>query len=200
MGICDSAQDERQNPYQAQNSSQKNNRGKEPREKTNPQLLSADPNSSRHLDTEEDIDKREQILRRGVKKEIQRMIDDYNEDINEYTFGQNRTLLIEAVIVCPNPAVVDMIMARDADINKAEFQTGNTAIFLSALDLKVDFVAALLKYRPNLSHRNHAQQNIFEFLNFQLFEQRQTIGREMTQEELSKYRKIESMLKNAAGY
>ena len=56
-----------------------------------------------------------------------------------------------------------MIMEKAADIDKEEYQTGNTAIFLSAVDLKVDFVRNLLKYRPNLQHRNHNNQDIFEF-------------------------------------
>ena len=127
------------------------------------------------------------------------MIDNYDADINDYTFGQNKTLLLEACIVCPNPAVIDMIMEKGADIDKEEYQTGNTALFLSAVDLKVDFVKKLLNYNPNLQHRNHANQNIFDFLNFQLFEQRQKIGREMTDEERDKYQQIENMLNDYVG-
>ena len=36
-----------------------------------------------------------------------------------------------------------MIMEKGADIDKEEYQKGNTAIFLSAVDLKVDFVRNL---------------------------------------------------------
>ena len=163
-----------------------------------PKLAKADLDSSRQVE-EQEIDERDEILRRGQKKELQKMIDNYDADINDYTFGQNKTLLLEACIVCPNPAVIDMIMEKGADIDKEEYQTGNTAIFLSALDLKVDFVKNLLRYQPNLQHRNHSRQNIFDFLKFQLFEQRQKIGRDLTEDENEKYLEIENMLNQYAG-
>ncbi len=163
-----------------------------------PKLAKADLDSSRQVE-EEEIDQRVEILRRGQKKELQKMIDNYEDDINDYSFGTNKTLLLEAVINCPNPAVIDMIMEKGADIDKEEYQTGNTAIFLSALDLKVDFVRNLLKYQPNLHHRNHAKQDIFDFLDFQLFQQRRKIGREMTEDENEKYNEILNMLKEYAG-
>ena len=163
-----------------------------------PKLAKADLDSSRQVE-EQEIDERDEILRRGQKKELQKMIDNYDADINDYTFGQNKTLLLEACIVCPNPAVIDMIMEKGADIDKEEYQTGNTAIFLSALDLKVEFVRILLRYQPNLQHRNHSRQNIFDFLKFQLFEQRQKIGRDLTEDENEKYLEIENMLNQYAG-
>ena len=163
-----------------------------------PKLAKADTDSSRQIDEEEETDKRVEILRRGQKKELQKLIDNYEDDINDYAFGTNKTLLLEAVINCPNPAVIDMIMEKGADIDKEEYQTGNTAIFLSAVDLKVDFVRNLLKYRPNLRHKNHNNQDIFDFLDFQLFKQRQKIGREMTEDEKKCYDEIESMLREYA--
>ena len=163
-----------------------------------PKLAKADTDSSRQIDEEEETDKRVEILRRGQKKELQKLIDNYEDDINDYSFGTNKTLLLEAVINCPNPAVIDMIMEKGADIDKEEYQTGNTAIFLSAVDLKVDFVRNLLKYRPNLRHKNHNNQDIFDFLDFQLFKQRQKIGREMTEDEKKCYDEIESMLREYA--
>ena len=163
-----------------------------------PKLAKADLDSSRQVE-EQEVDERDEILRRGQKKELQKMIDNYDADINDYTFGQNKTLLLEACIVCPNPAVIDMIMEKGADIDKEEYQTGNTAIFLSALDLKVEFVKNLLRYQPNLQHRNHSRQNIFDFLKFRLFEQRQKIGRDLTEDENEKYLEIENMLNQYAG-
>ena len=163
-----------------------------------PKLATADLESSHQMDEEEETDKRVEILKRGHKKELQKMIDNYEDDIDEYTFGSNKTLLLEAVINCKESDVVDMIMEKGADVDKEEYQTGNTAIFLSAVDLKVDFVRKLLKYQPNLQHKNHNNQDIFDFLNFQLFTQRQKIGREMTDEEREKYEEIERMLQEYA--
>ena len=144
------------------------------------------------------IDNREQILKRGRINELKKMIDDYDEDINAYTFGQNKTLLLEACNVCPNPEVIELIMNKGADIDKEEYHTGNTAIFLSALDLKDDFVEKLLEYNPNLLHKNHEQQDIFEFLNFFLIEQRKSLNRELIKKEKIKYDKILKLLKKKA--
>ena len=163
-------------------------------------LATADVNSSRKVYDDEYVDEREEILRTGNKKEIQKLLNTIrNEDIDEYIFGQNKTLLLEAVIICPDPSVIDMIMKKGADINKEEYLTGNTALFLSALDLKVEFVERLLKYNPNFQHKNHKRQNIFDFLNYELFEQRQNLGREMTDKEMEKYNKIMNLLDNACG-
>ena len=196
MGLCESSVgDEKRKAKRSRGG------GGEKEKKTSkkkPKLAVADLDSSRQVE-DQDLDERDEILRRGVKKELQKMIDNYNSDINEYSLGQNKTLLLEACIVCPNPAVIDMIMEKGADIDKEEYQTGNTALFLSALDLKVDFVKKLLKYQPNLQHKNHSRQNIFDFLKFQLFEQRQKIGRELTDDERDKYQEIEKMLNDYAG-
>ena len=198
MGICDSSNDGKNIKKKRQNQHQSSNEKENKPRKKNHELVKADLDDSKHL-SEQDLDEREEILKRGKKKELQNMINNYNEDINEYSFGQNKTLLLQACMTCPNANVIDMIMQKGADIDKEEYQTGNTAIFLSEVDLKVDFVKKLLNYNPNLQHRNHAGQNIFDFLNFQLFEQRQKIGREMTEEERDKYQEIENMLNEYVG-
>ena len=192
MGGCNSANDDgrrnRNRGYTAHNPKQR------------AKLATADVNSSRQAYDDEYVDEREEILRSGNKREIQRLLNTIkDQDIDEYIFGQNKTLLLEAVIVCSDPAVVDMIMKKGADINKEEYQTGNTALFLSALDLKVEFVERLLKYNPNFQHKNHKRQNIFDFLNFELFEQRQNLGREMTDREMEKYNHIMNLLDKACG-
>ena len=194
MGICNSSNDEKRKSNPNHREANKN-----PRNTSKSRgLVKADLDDDSHQ-ISENIDQRDAVLKRGQRKELQNMIETYNEEIDDYAFGQNKTLLLQACMICPNPDVVDMIMAKGADVDKEEYQTGNTALFLSAVDLKVDFVKKLLKYNPNLQHRNHAGQNIFDFLNFQLFEQRQKIGREMTEEERDKYQEIENMLNDYVG-
>ena len=194
MGICNSSNDEKRKSNPNHREANKN-----PRNTSKSRgLVKADLDDDSHQ-ISENIDQRDAVLKRGQRKELQNMIENYNEEIDDYAFGQNKTLLLQACMICSNPDVVDMIMAKGADVDKEEYQTGNTALFLSAVDLKVDFVKKLLKYNPNLQHRNHAGQNIFDFLNFQLFEQRQKIGREMTDEERDKYQEIENMLNDYVG-
>mgnify|MGYP003571369050 CR=1 FL=1 len=175
----------------------------ERQESTNPRNINPEiefeyPDDSNQLE-EPELDNRDDILRRGNKKELQIMVDSYPDDINEYSFGKNRTFLLEACMVCPNHCIIDMIMKKEADIDKEELNTGNTAIFLSALDLKVSFVRELLKYRPNLQHRNHDNQDIFQFMNDKLIEKRKNIGRELTYDEHEKYEQIINMLKEHIG-
>ena len=194
MGICSSSNEEKRKSNPNHREANKNHRNAS----KSRGLVKAELDDDSHQ-ISENIDQRDAILKRGQRKELQNMIENYNEEIDDYAFGQNKTLLLQACMICPNPDVVDMIMAKGADVDKEEYQTGNTALFLSAVDLKVDFVKKLLKYNPNLQHRNHAGQNIFDFLNFQLFEQRQKIGREMTEEERDKYQEIENMLNDYVG-
>ncbi len=194
MGICSSSNEEKRKSNPNHREANKNHRNAS----KSRGLVKAELDDDSHQ-ISENIDQRDTILKRGQRKELQNMIENYNEEIDDYAFGQNKTLLLQACMICPNPDVVDMIMAKGADVDKEEYQTGNTALFLSAVDLKVDFVKKLLKYNPNLQHRNHAGQNIFDFLNFQLFEQRQKIGREMTEEERDKYQEIENMLNEYVG-
>ena len=186
MGICCGAEEN------------KSSRERPGNKQNNHKLEQADLNSSMQANLK-NIDSRIKILQRGIEQELEHMIKNYDENINEYSFGQNKTLLLEAVIKCPNEKVIDMIMKKGADVNLPELQTGNTAIFLCALDLKVEFVKALLKYNPDLNHVNKSKQNIFEFLQYQLFEQRKNLGREMVRQEKEKYEIIHFLLKEYVG-
>jgi hypothetical protein len=200
MGACDSSDQEkpRKIRYVQEEIIQRPNPEKQESNYTqnySPKRGIENVNKPNQIDEEAELDNRDDILRRGNKKELQIMVDVYPDDIDEYSFDKKRTLLLEACIVCPNHCIIDMIMEKRADIDKEELQTGNTAIFLSALYLKVSFVRELLKYHPNLQHRNHANQDIFQFLNNKLIEQRKNIGRDLTYDEHEKYEQIINMLK-----
>ena len=157
----------------------------------NPESSFREPQSSNQTS-----DKRSRTLQRGNIPEMQAMLADYpSSEINEYTFSNSRTLLIEAVIKCPNVSIIKMIMEKGANIDIPELATGNTALFLSALDLKITFVAELLKYAPNVNHVNKEGMNIFDFLHFHIFEQRKALGREVTQKEEEVFKKIIELLK-----
>ena len=116
-----------------------------------------------YLQRDSTLDPITKILIEGNDRQLQKMIADYKYDIDDYNFDNNKTLLIQACYLCPNPNVVDMIMKKGANINKEEYNTGNTALFVSASRLKTDFVQKILNYNPNLQHRNHLRQNIFEY-------------------------------------
>ena len=198
MGTCDGSDSEkhRKNKFFSEENIQRSTPKiqESPDRIMPPELKFHDSVDSNEI-VEPELDNRDDILRRGNKKELQIMANNYPDDINEYSFGKNRTFLLEACIVCPNHCIIEMIMEKGADIDKEELNTGNTAIFLSALDLKVNFVRELLKYHPNLQHRNHANQDIFQFLNDKLIEQRKNIGRDLTYDEHEKYVQIINMLK-----
>jgi hypothetical protein len=155
-----------------------------------------DPSYRETHSSNQTSDKRSRTLQRGNVPEMQAMLSDYpSSEINEYTFSNSRTLLIEAVIKCPNVSIIKMIMDKGANIDIPELATGNTALFLSALDLKIEFVGEILKYNPNIKHINKEGMNIFDFLHFHIFEQRKALGREVTQKEEELYKKIIELLK-----
>ncbi|MCQ2818840.1 MAG: ankyrin repeat domain-containing protein, partial [archaeon] len=184
MGTCGSSEDKKKRNRRATN------------KKENATLQKADLNSSQTISRNK-VDKRIEILQRGDSAELAKMINEYEEDINEYSFGQNKTLLIQAVISCNNKDVIGYIMNKGANINLAEAQTGNTALFLAALDLKVDFVKELLEFNPRMDIRNRSKMDIFEFLDYQLIQQRKKINRELSRMEKKKYAEIIGLLKEA---
>lgn len=191
MGICDSSQDKSKEVR----SRNKGHRKGEEGQTSQRQLRRADENSSR-IEDDNEVDRREKILKKGIKKEIQKMIDNYEDDIDAYSFDQSLTLLLKACSVCDdsNSYVIDMILSKGADVNKEEYNTGNTALFLSAVDLKVEFVKKLIQYNADIMHKNHDKQNIKEFLYFNLIEQKKNIGVQLTPQEKKKYSQILKIL------
>ena len=78
--------------------------------------------------------------------------------------GQNLSLLMFAVTKQEEHGVVDFLLNNGLDINEQEEETGNSALFFAALDLKENIVKCLLKYMPNINLVNKLGQNIFIFL------------------------------------
>ena len=115
MGICNSSNDEKRKSNPNHREANKN-----PRNTSKSRgLVKADLDDDSHQ-ISENIDQRDAVLKRGQRKELQNMIENYNEEIDDYAFGQNKTLLLQACMICPNPDVVDMIMAKGADVDKEE--------------------------------------------------------------------------------
>ena len=82
-----------------------------------PQLQTADTRGTVQMHSRmdlRDIDERIKVLQGGNINELEDMIINFDEDINAYVFGQNKTLLLEAVIKCPNYQVVRLIMSLRA--------------------------------------------------------------------------------------
>lgn len=134
-------------------------------------------------------DPRLTILKNGNTKEIQNMLQQTKSkgEINECVFrNNNRTMLLEAIEICNDVNIIEMIIRNGGDVNKEEQDTGNTPLFLAAKNLKTDFVQLILKYNPNLLHKNFKRQNILEYL--ESFEDNPNMDR-------NKYNTIYSIIK-----
>lgn len=145
------------------------------------------------------VDSRIKILQRGIESELSEMINTYveTEDINAYTFGGNKTLLLQAVSDCRNCIVIDLIMEKNADINLKEKNCGNNALFLSAVNLKTDFVKRLIHYKIDVNATNLKNQNILSYLEEQLITNKNKYKRVLTTQENEKYQNIVSIIKQA---
>ena len=103
MGTCESANAE--GNRKARNGVKDQEKIRELEQKCQNQQKQTHDSSLRMDEEEEETDKRVEILKRGQKKEIQKLLDNY-EDINDYTFGTNKTILLEGVITCSKPLLL----------------------------------------------------------------------------------------------
>ena len=134
-------------------------------------------------------------LTSGNTRQIQELIDRNEISVHDYIFGgSDKTILHEAVQTSENFQVIETILNNKADVNAVEKETGNTALILAALDLKVDIVKSILKYNPNIRIKNRKGQDIFEFLNDYLIEKKGTKKTDLTAEQRGKLQTIIELL------
>lgn len=136
-----------------------------------------------------------QYLKTGNARLIQDMIDKKEIDVNEYVFGGDKTVLHEAVQISDHAAVVDVILKNKADVNAVEKETGNTALFLAALDLKVEIVRTILNYNPDMTIKNNKNQDVIKCVNENLIEKRGVKKADLTIEQVERLQAILDMLK-----
>ncbi len=103
---------------------------------------------------------------------IEQMFDKKEIEANEYNFGTNKTILHEAVLVSDSPELINCILEHKASVDAREIETGNTALFLAGIDLKVDIVRTLLKFNPDIKILNNNGQDIFTCLKETLIEKK----------------------------
>jgi ankyrin repeat protein len=132
----------------------------------------------------------------GDTQKIQELIDKNEIQVDEYIFGgSDKTILHEAVQVSQSPEVVDLLLNNRADVNAIEKETGNTALILAALDLKVDIVKVILKHKPNIKIKNRKGQDVFVVIQEYLIEKKGTKKTDLTPEQNEKLSKIIEFLK-----
>ena len=135
-------------------------------------------------------------LKTGNTKLLQDMIDNGQINVDDYAFGGDKTVLHEAVQISDSPDVIDLLLKNKADVNAIEKETGNTALFLASLDLKVELVKVILKYRPHIQHTNFKGQDVFAFLNENLIEKKGVKKTDLTKEQLDRLQDILEQLKS----
>jgi ankyrin repeat protein len=135
-------------------------------------------------------------LRTGNTRLVQELIDRQEINVNDYIFGgSDKTLLHEAVQISESWQVVETVLNNQADVNAVEKETGNTAIILAALDLKVEIVKTILKFNPNINIKNRKGQDIFLIINEYLIEKKGSKKTDLTPEQNQKLQSIIEMLK-----
>lgn len=123
-------------------------------------------------------------------------------DVNDYN-GTNKNFFHEAILKTNKVDIVKMLIYKKrANPNLPETETGNTPIFLAAIDLKVDIVKLLLENGANVLHINHEKQNVIEFLKEWNNEninakRRSSLKRELSPEEKANYDEIIQTLEAA---
>jgi ankyrin repeat protein len=133
---------------------------------------------------------------------LEEILQSQNIDVNDYN-NTNKNFFHDALIKSNKVEVIEMLINKKrADINLPEQQTGNTPIFLAAIDLKVDFVKLLIKHNPNIYHLNEEKQNVIDFLrewNNELIEgakRRSSLKRGLSEEEKENFDEILNLLED----
>ena len=140
-------------------------------------------------------------LATGDIAKLEEILDSQKINVNDYN-GSNKNFFHEAIISTNSAEIIEMLIKkRKADINLPELQTGNTAIFLASVDLKVEIVQTLLRYKPKLNHLNEEKQTVIDFLNewnniFKEASERRisSLKRELSPEERYKFEEILHLL------
>jgi ankyrin repeat protein len=135
-------------------------------------------------------------LRTGNTRLLQELIDRQEINVNDYIFGgSDKTLLHEAVQISESFQIVETVLNNKADVNALEKETGNTALILAALDLKLEIVKSILKFNPNINIKNRKGQDIFLIINEYLIEKKGSKKTDLTPEQSQKLQNIIEVLK-----
>lgn len=135
-------------------------------------------------------------LRTGNTRLLQELIDRHEINVNDYIFGgSDKTLLHEAVQISESSQIVETVLNNKADVNALEKETGNTAIILAALDLKLEIVKTILKFNPNINIKNRKGQDIFLIINEYLIEKKGSKKTDLSPEQSQKLQNIIEILK-----
>jgi len=87
-----------------------------------------------------------------------------SKQLKEFKIGANLSLLHFSVLKQNNSKIVEFILNFGANINEPETETGNTPLFFASINLQQEIVKSLLKFNPNINHKNKNGDNIFDFL------------------------------------
>jgi ankyrin repeat protein len=107
----------------------------------------------------------EAFLRDGDIKTIQGLINDGEFGVNDLIFDGGSKTALHIAIQNPHKSVVELILNKGADVNIPELNTGNSAIFMAAIDFKLEYVDLLFNTnKVNFELRNNNGKDIFEYL------------------------------------
>lgn len=136
-------------------------------------------------------DKGDQIIfyiEKDSLNKIEELVNRGEIDLNKLIFGGNQSILHKAVCRGDHPKIVEFLLNSGAKIDTVETMTGSTSLFFACIDLKVEVVEVLLKFNPNLEHRNNSNQNVFE--HFMEFFEPSKNGKSLSEEERKRYNAI----------
>jgi len=136
-------------------------------------------------------DKGDQIIfyiEKDSLSKIEELVNRGEIDLNKLIFGGNQSILHKAVCRGDHPKIVEFLLNSGAKIDTVETMTGSTSLFFACIDLKVEVVEVLLKFNPNLEHKNNSNQNVFE--HFMEFFDPSKNGKSLSEEERKRYNAI----------
>lgn len=119
-------------------------------------------NQLNHKSNKNDLNFLQTIISTNDIDKLQKLISNNELPLNDYIFS-NKTVLHFAVQRA-NTSTVELLLLNGSNVDKPELETGNTALFLAALDLNLEMVVCLLKFNPNIGVVNKSNQNVINLL------------------------------------
>jgi|LauGreDrversion4_2_1035121.scaffolds.fasta_scaffold1249435_1 ankyrin repeat protein len=85
-------------------------------------------------------------------------------DINDYIFNNEMTILHRAIKLESSANYVEFLILKGSKIENVEIDTMNTPLYIAVNQLSEDIVFVILKYSPNIFHKNNENKELKDIL------------------------------------
>ncbi len=128
-----------------------------------------------------------QFIKKENKNDLIQFLTNNEIDINDYIFNNEMTILHRAIKLESSANYIDFLILKGSKIENVEIDTMDTPLYVAVNQLSVDIVFVILKYSPNIFHKNNENKELKDILE-------EISRRKQTKEESIKFETILRMI------